>query len=790
MRFCNGIFTSIRRRWRKADTRQPANTGTNAVTARDTVSPSIQTDAHQLAAGSPFDLLHTHDALHIIVLRLVDHALLLELYGTELLAGVERQIMACITDQLPLLGGLEPGQLRLFPNEGGEFVAIWPARRRPARRLADISYTLKLSVRHAVKDAALRWTGRDLQMDTGCAVFRRRPDRPIEADFLHSLRDARHMAHKNLNLKDLRMARDFRCILQENALSTLYQPIVHFPTGHIMAWEALTRGPADTPLHSPTMLFDVAEELGMLFALERNCRERAIAEAGILAAGQRLFLNIHPRTLSDPEFTPGSTLRALKDTGLRPEDIVFEITERHAIKDFSSFYKTLEHYRGQGFKIAIDDAGTGYSGLASIAELKPDFIKIDMSLVRGIHRDPVRQALIETFVDFAEKIGAKVIAEGIECREEASTLMRMGTHYGQGFYLGRPAHPKHEEHVDLSALRPTLDMGTSAMACSMPIGDLAEAAHTVPPDALVDDIRKRLEEAQPRNCLAVVDADCRPIGLVMDYHLNRQLSAQYGVALYYRRPVTSVMDANPTVLDETTPAEEAARLAMARPRLRAYDDLLVTRGGRLTGIVPVQRLLHTIAEVQVELAKGTNPLSGLPGNVAIEKEIEARLSSARRFALVYADLDNFKSYNDTYGFKGGDRVILLLARILAWAVQRHGGRGDLVGHIGGDDFVCITTPDKATRICKAVTRCFGRLARHCYPAEDRSRGWVMARGRDGVERRFPLVSVSLAVLDCGVESTLLEIGERAAHVKHLAKCIVGNAFVLERERSGEAARPS
>lgn len=728
---------------------------------------------------SPLEMLRAYDALHIVVLRLVDHALLHELYGSELLSGVERSIAASIGEHLPQLGHLPDGTLQLFPAEGGEFVAVWPAQRQRTRRLADIAYTLKHSVRHAVKDSPLLWSGRDLQIDTGCAVFRKRPDRPVEDDFLRSLDDARMMAHRNMDLTDLRMARDFKTILQENALRTLYQPIVHFPTGRIMAWEALTRGPADSPLHSPAMLFDVAEEMGMLFALERNCREHAIADAGTLAAGQKLFLNIHPRTLSDPEFTPGSTLRALRDTGLRPEDVVFEITERHAIKDLTTFYKTLEHYREQGFGIAIDDAGTGYSGLASIAELKPDFIKIDMSLVRGIHRDPVRQALIETFIDFAEKIGARVIAEGIECREEASILLRMGAHYGQGYYLGRPSYPKHEEYIDLSGLRPALDIGTSGMACSMPVGDLAEEAQTVAPDALVDDIRKRFEDGQQHNGLAVVDANTHPMGLVMDYHLNRQLSAQYGVALYSRRAVTCVMDPAPTILDESTPAEEAARIAMARPRLQAYDDLLVTREGRLTGIVPVQKLLHTIAEVQVELAKGTNPLSGLPGNVAIEKEIETRLASARRFALIYADLDNFKSYNDTYGFKNGDRIILLLARILAWAIRRHGRKGDLVGHIGGDDFVCITTPELASRVCKGITRCFGRLVRHCYSAEDRERGWIMARGRDGVERNFPLVSVSLAVLDCGMENNLLEIGERAAHVKHLAKAIAGNAYVLE-----------
>jgi EAL domain-containing protein (putative c-di-GMP-specific phosphodiesterase class I) len=116
----------------------------------------------------------------------------------------------------------------------------------------------------------------------------------------------------------------------------------------------------------------------------------------------------------------------LEAAGLSPQNVVLEITERHSIRNFTLFYKTLAHYRGQGYKIAIDDAGTGYSGLSSIAEITPDFIKVDMSLIRGINRDPVRRALMETMISLADKIGSRVIAEGIETREEAMTLAETG----------------------------------------------------------------------------------------------------------------------------------------------------------------------------------------------------------------------------------------------------------------------------------------------------------------------------------------------------------------------------
>jgi len=183
--------------------------------------------------------------------------------------------------------------------------------------------------------------------------------------------------------------------------------------------------------------------------------------------------------LVDPKFAPGRTLDVLRNAGLGPENVVFEITERHSIKDFNLFHQTLDHYRTQGFQIAIDDAGTGYSGLSSIATLQPEYIKIDMSLVRDVHKDPVKQALLETFVTFADKIGAKVIAEGIEKKSEASRLSEMGMHYGQGFYFGRPAYPKCDTPVEVSAFSVPRPTSFEHLSCSMPIGHLSEDVRTV-----------------------------------------------------------------------------------------------------------------------------------------------------------------------------------------------------------------------------------------------------------------------------------------------------------------------
>ena len=271
-----------------------------------------------------------------------------------------------------------------------------------------------------------------------------------------------------------------------------------------------------------------------------------------------------------------------------------------------------------------------------------------------------------------------------------------------------------------------------------------------------------------------------PKGLVMEYHLNRHLSSQYGIALYHKRPIDAVMDANPLVVDLDMPVEQAARKAMEREPLKAYDDIIVTRTGTLYGIVSVQKLLGALAKIQVEMAKGCNPLTGLPGNVAIEQEAENRISQNRQFSIIYADLDHFKVYNDTYGFKSGDRVIKLAADIMTWATRKHAPQDARLCHIGGDDFVIFTPPESVDRICKSILRCFGRLVKGSYSSEDQTRGWIKAKGRDAKEREYPLVTISLGVIEIFGQCSLMEIGERAAHIKKYAKSIPGNSMAVDR----------
>lgn len=238
--------------------------------------------------------------------------------------------------------------------------------------------------------------------------------------------------------------RMFEQLTNRRQLHSVYQPIIALHDDTVYGYEALMRFPQNEWFAGPQQLFDFAAAEGMVYTLDRLARECAIESSNGLNAQQKLFINITAEIMEDPTFTPGRTLSLLKQCGLAPGNVVFEITERSSIDDFGKAKKTLDHYRNQGFQIAIDDAGAGYSSLQSIVELKPDFIKIDRSLIRGIHADPVKVHIVQTFTEFAAKLGSRIVAEGIETEDELRQIRGMGVHYGQGYLLGRP-------HADIPA---------------------------------------------------------------------------------------------------------------------------------------------------------------------------------------------------------------------------------------------------------------------------------------------------------------------------------------------------
>ena len=222
-------------------------------------------------------------------------------------------------------------------------------------------------------------------------------------------------------------------------VSILYEPIVNLTTREILGHEALVRGPWKSEFHSADNLFATAAETGLTFELDCLCRRIALRGARGLEAGRKLFLNCLPTAIHDPAFQGEAIRRTLDELALRPEDLVFEISEKESIDNFSIFRENRDHFTDLGFQIALDDTGVAYGSLEAVMELTPNFIKVDMSFVRGIDTDPPRQELLRSLHAVAGRIGGQIIAEGIETAEELETLQALGIPYGQGYLFGRAA---------------------------------------------------------------------------------------------------------------------------------------------------------------------------------------------------------------------------------------------------------------------------------------------------------------------------------------------------------------
>lgn len=229
-------------------------------------------------------------------------------------------------------------------------------------------------------------------------------------------------------------------ILENQRIRPVFQPIVSLKDGKIIGYEALSRIVEPREITCSEELFHLAGIYGKVWELEQLCRGKILEKYHNLKSteGQKLFLNVNPIVIHDKEFRAGFTSGYLKQYGVNLKNIVFEVTERNAIDDVKGFKDTIRHYKSQGYQIAVDDAGSCYSGLNLICDIVPHYLKLDILLIKDIHKDAVKCAMIKAMVEFANLANIQLIAEGIECEEELKMLLKLGVHNGQGFFLRKP----------------------------------------------------------------------------------------------------------------------------------------------------------------------------------------------------------------------------------------------------------------------------------------------------------------------------------------------------------------
>jgi EAL domain-containing protein (putative c-di-GMP-specific phosphodiesterase class I) len=233
--------------------------------------------------------------------------------------------------------------------------------------------------------------------------------------------------------------REFFDIINNESLTSHFQPIIEIENNSIFGYETLVRGVKENgDLMFPNELFSKSKRNDMNFKLDRLCRESSLKTAATKKVHQKVFINFIPTSIYDPEFCLASTEKWAKQLEFDPSQIVFEVVETELVKDQKHLKNILQFYRSKGYKIALDDVGEGYSSLNMLIELKPDIIKIDRNIIDGIDKNELKQSVYKALYTLAKEHNILVLAEGIETLGELQTVKSIGVDLAQGYYFAKP----------------------------------------------------------------------------------------------------------------------------------------------------------------------------------------------------------------------------------------------------------------------------------------------------------------------------------------------------------------
>ncbi|MGI2013397.1 GGDEF domain-containing protein [Shewanella oncorhynchi] len=573
-------------------------------------------------------------------------------------------------------------------------------------------------------------------------------------------------------MTSLDLAKELDKIISKAAISPLFQPIFNILEHKIHGFEALSRGPEHSPLYSPVPLFQTAEHQGKLSELETLCRRISLEQFKLRQFQGKLFINISPKALLDPAHPKGMTLQLLQQLGIAPSQVVIELSEQYPADDIDLLKSCLNHYRSQGFLTAIDDLGAGYSGLRLWSELSPDYVKIDRHFIHQIDSTPVKQEFVRSIVELCQSLTCKVIAEGIETQEELAVLKQLGIVYCQGYLLGRP------EVLPCRAMKATLVPSNTQIQprYSESAESLCTSAITVVPTLKLKFLSDTFISQPALQAVVVVDNQL-PLGIISRATLLELFSTPYGRALHENHAVSEVMDPQVIQIEANEPLSIVSQLLTSESANTVAQQFIILRRGKLLGIGHTKDLLQRITEHRIKMARHANPLTDLPGNVPIQEELKRLKIQKKHFYLAYFDLCNFKPYNDIYGFCRGDEVICEVANLLL----KYKSDNCFVGHVGGDDFVIISTCEHMISRCQRILADFETHKHLFYSADHWLAQEMLADDRKGEACYHQLISLCVGILPPALTFNAHEhsLSTLSARAKKQAKSANNGFYLLE-----------
>jgi EAL domain-containing protein (putative c-di-GMP-specific phosphodiesterase class I) len=323
------------------------------------------------------------------------------------------------------------------------FVAFVPedASGRPLTRasLAEIAVAVKVRLAASLDEGPLGELAPRLGLRVGHALLSEDPFYRFERRVHTAVAEARALPERRERARDRAWGEKLRTVIREEGVRTVWQPVVALENGAYHGFEALARGPRDSMFEMPRAMFALSTRVGASGDLDRLCTAAAFRDGAVVASGGKLFVNVLPSALSSSDWASAPFAQLLEEAGRRPADVVVEVSERAVGPEAPELPEAWDALRNRGFALALDDVGTGRDGGEAVDRLRPDYLKVDASVVRGIDRNLVKQEIFATIARAAESVGANLAAVGVETAEEAATVRRLGARFAQGYHFASPA---------------------------------------------------------------------------------------------------------------------------------------------------------------------------------------------------------------------------------------------------------------------------------------------------------------------------------------------------------------
>ncbi|MHB0921438.1 MAG: bifunctional diguanylate cyclase/phosphodiesterase, partial [Thiomonas delicata] len=540
----------------------------------------------------------------------------------------------------------------------------------------------------------------------------------------------------------------FQSIVRERRLRSVFQPLIDLRSRTFHGYEALIRGPADTALERPDQLFDAARACDQLAAFDQLCARTSIEGFVAQRLGGQLFINVTEALFDSGWFSQDSTLRWLHELGTQPSQLVLELLESDLLGEDSRALAEAQKLRELGYGLALDDLGQGFGRFAVWKRLRPRYLKIDRSFTASLADDPFKAAFVQSMLLLADASQSVVVAEGVESERDLLTLREIGVQMAQGYFIARPhAHPPAEPaRVTRQALdkaQPALHALASRGSIEQSVLGLARRINPVHPNTKLESVLRLLETDADLMSVPVVDADGQALGIINRYVMADRLFRPHVRDLFGNKPCSLVMSRDVLRLEAKSSLQQASDLIADSSYRHATEGVLVTEQGQYRGLLLVGDLLRLVTEFQVQAARYANPLTLLPGNVPLNDCIDRWLREGSRFAAAYLDIDNFKAFNDRFGYRMGDEVILLLADLLK---SRLTLGESFVGHIGGDDFMALLLSAHWEHALGQILQDFEDGVRGFFDDRTLVDGGYWSENRRGDAVFYPIPSLSIGAL--------------------------------------------